>query len=200
MEDLVRIPLTRRSGEICGYTVVDAVDAEWASQWHWRLNDQGYAMRYIECDGRYVKVYLHRELLGLARGDSPFGDHIDRDRLNNRRANLRAVSRAANSQNRSPDADSTSAYRGVSWDTGTRKWRAQVRVNGHRHHLGLFDDEVAAARAAQAFRAEMMPYSTEVPIGVGYCPAATPGYAGRSRMLPLDAATAVTLADIADAR
>jgi len=41
----------------------------------------------------------------------------------------------------------TSPFRGVSWDSNTRKWRSQVNVDGKVKYLGRFDDEEAAARA-----------------------------------------------------
>ena len=43
-----------------------------------------------------------------------------------------------------------SKYRGVSWDKGLRKWRARICVNGKRISLGLYDDEVEAAKVYDA--------------------------------------------------
>jgi len=49
--------------------------------------------------------------------------------------------------NSPPKAGCTSPYKGVGWDKGRARWRAYAKVDGHQHHLGMFDDEVEAARA-----------------------------------------------------
>jgi hypothetical protein len=104
---------------------------------------------------------MHRELLGLTTGDSRQGDHINRDRLDNRRANLRIVTLAENRQNLAAQRGSTSAYRGVSWDKQAEKWRASAKLDGKAKFLGTFEREEDAGRAAADFRAEHMPCSAE---------------------------------------
>jgi hypothetical protein len=49
-----------------------------------------------------------------------------------------------------PKPENTSKYIGVSWDEGTKKWRAMVSFLGRKIHLGLFDadEEAEAARVA----------------------------------------------------
>lgn len=150
----MEIPLRARDGSIRAYALVDDADLEWAA-WLWRLTSSGYARR---CEGgRYL--YLHRELLGLSPGDGLEGDHRNGDRLDNRRSNLRAVTRAQNSQNirRAP---ASSSHRGVSWNKAKGRWRAYVRLGGKLHHLGYFASEEDAAAGAAASRAEHMPYAT----------------------------------------
>lgn len=97
-------------------------------------------------------VYLHRFLLGLT---DPLvkADHIDGHGLNNRRANLRRATNAENCRakhRRYSRANKTSPFRGVSFHSLRRKWRAYLTVDGVQKHLGLFDTEVEAARAFDA--------------------------------------------------
>ena len=75
-------------------------------------------------------------------------DHIDRNRGNNRLANLRAVTRAENLQNQcKAGASSKSGIRGVSWDKGKRKWKAEISIGNRNKFIGRFDDINAAAAA-----------------------------------------------------
>lgn len=157
-----RIPLHARDGSIRAYAVIDAADSEWAGQWNWSLNSSGYASRKEWDDEHHChEVKLHREILGLESGDSLDGDHIDRDRLNCRRSNLRALPIGKNAQNRSSHAGSTSVYRGVSFDKGTGKWIAYFMVEGKRTYLGSFEIETEAAQAARDARRQFMPYAVD---------------------------------------
>jgi hypothetical protein len=159
-DDTVRIPLRARDGSVRAYALVDAADAEWANQWRWSLNE-GYAHRGTTVNGRDCKIYLHREILGLTPGDGLEGDHIDRDRLNNRRSNLRVIPKRAQQQNISTAHRSSSIHRGVSWDKSENKWRVSVRHDGRQLHGGYFTSEDDAAIAARNLRLRLMPYATD---------------------------------------
>jgi len=87
-------------------------------------------------------------------------DHINGDKLDNRRANLRIATAFENAQNRHV-ARGASSHRGVVWHKGAGKWMAQAHLAGVQHYLGLFDREEDAAKAAAAFRAEHMPFSPD---------------------------------------
>lgn len=104
---------------------------------------------------------LHREILGLSYGDGKEADHRNRCRWDNRRSNLRIVSRAQNAQNLPSVAGATSHHRGVSWVAREQRWRAHVQHEGRFHSLGYFTDEDEAAEAARAWRREHMPYAEE---------------------------------------
>ncbi len=146
-----RIPLRGVNGSIRAYALIDAADAAWANQWRWFLNSDGYADR---ASGTMV---LHRELLGLQRGDGLEGDHINRDTLDNRRSNLRIMTRQGNSQNRRSCVNASSAYRGVTFDKRRGKWLAGMQVDGKVMHIGRFSSEQDAAEAARLARLQMMP-------------------------------------------
>jgi hypothetical protein len=156
-----RIPLRDREGKTVAYALVDAADYEWLSQWHWSLDRGGYAKRGESRAGKKRIVYLHRAVLGLEQGDGLEGDHVNGNRLDCRRSNLRVTTPRQNRQNRSKLAGASSRYRGVSWHKPRRKWVAYAKLNGRKHHLGLFADEHEAAAVAAAFRAEHMPFSEE---------------------------------------
>lgn len=103
----------------------------------------------------------HTTLHSFLMGPAPAGmvvDHVNRDRLDNRRENLRFVTRSQNCLNFTKrKAQATSKHRGVCWDKGKEKWRAQLMVDGKRVFCGMFDDEDEAGRAVELKRAEYLP-------------------------------------------
>lgn len=156
------VPLYNRDGAIVAFTTVDDADYAATAAHRWHRDARGYARRYeMAPDGRKIVVLVHRVLLGLEPGDGLEADHINRDRLDNRRANLRVATRAENVLNRGPHRGSTSRYRGVWWEADKAKWRARGRLNGVRTSLGVFDDELAAATAAARWRAANLPGTPE---------------------------------------
>jgi hypothetical protein len=74
-------------------------------------------------------------------------DHINRDRLDNRIANLREAERSQNNLNTKTRRDNSSGVRGVTWHAQNKKWRAVYHKNGKQISLGLFDDIEEAAKA-----------------------------------------------------
>lgn len=156
-DDAVLIPLRYRDGSVRAYALVDTADADFVNQWRWHLNSEGYAMRN---EGRQ-RIRLHRALLGLTPSDETTGDHINRNRLDDRRENLRRIPKAGNRQNRSSNAMSSSKYRGVSWDARCKKWVAQVKSGRKNYYLGLFENEIDAADAARAARQRILEYATD---------------------------------------
>jgi hypothetical protein len=92
---------------------------------------------------RQVLVYLHRLLMG-AGGDQEV-DHANRRRHDCRRSNLRFCTPLQNSRNKRSPLN-TSGYHGVYWAKSERKWKAAIRVDGVKVHLGYFTSIEEAAR------------------------------------------------------
>lgn len=115
------------------------------------------AVRNIRrADGKRQPTTLSRDILGLGPGDPRQADHKNHDTLDNRRENLRIVTRRQNSQNTRSCINSSSKYKGVSWYKRYRKWRAQIHHpcfgvdpsgQGKQKYLGSFNSEIEAARA-----------------------------------------------------
>jgi hypothetical protein len=158
--DYIAIPLRRRDGTVRAYAKIDYEDAALAG-FRWCLHSKGYPGRIVCAGGCRETIRLNRVILALAPGDGLIAEHIARDPLNNRRANLRAVTHGQNMQNRDANGSSTSRYRGVHWSSRRGMWVAQAGLDGHVHWLGYHDSEEEAAMAARRFREEHMPYTVE---------------------------------------
>jgi len=125
------------------YALVDDKDFGYLNQWKWFASFDGcnwYACR----KGGVIK--MHRVILGLQKGDKQKVDHINHNGLDNCRCNLRICTQAQNCQNRKPYKNSSSKYKGVSWYSITKKWRARIKLKRKEIHLGYFDSETLAAK------------------------------------------------------
>lgn len=157
------IELHRWDGSISGIVKVDDENYAWLSRYAWHLSPTGYAVRTTpRVSGRNTSVPMHRQILEFKTRDGRIADHINGDRLDNQRTNLREVySRANNAQNMRSSLGSTSKYRGVYWRKRRQKWAAQICINGRNKEIGCFEDELDAARAASRARQQYMPYTIE---------------------------------------
>jgi hypothetical protein len=153
------VPLYRRDGSVCAEALIDTADANAVLEFRWFMDNRGYARSRPP---GHDMLWMHRVVLGLRKGDGLEVDHINLNPLDNRRANLRLVTREQQAQNRQP-IRGTSRFRGVQWDGEKKRWRARHQLNGRRISLGTFLDEVEAARAAEAWRQVNMPFAQPDP-------------------------------------
>lgn len=158
----MEVPVYGRGGVVRAYALVDAADAEQVLAHRWHLKDGGYVVRDApRAEGRgRGKLRLHRQIMGLERGDPREVDHENGNPLDCRRSNLRVCTHAQNGQNLRRGFG-TSSHRGVALFARTGRWQAYATVDGRRHHLGYFAGEEEAAAAAASWRAQHMPFSAE---------------------------------------
>lgn len=130
-----QIPLTR--GHVA---TVDADMYDELNKYNWHSH-AGYAARTKKRKGVVTIILMHREILGL-KDPSQIVDHINRDKADNRRSNLRIVSKSENGRNRPKDSDGSNQYKCIYkfHDKHKRKkpYYVQITVNGKKHHGGYF--------------------------------------------------------------
>lgn len=107
----------------------------------------GYAKRYYEktIDGKRVRwvEYLHRVISGAKDGEVV--DHINGDRSDNRRSNIRITNKVINALNTGKTKGSV-PYRGVSFNKKLGKYQAGITVDKKRIHLGTFSKAIEASK------------------------------------------------------
>ena len=127
--------------------LIDDQDLSRIAGYRWRLSANGYVVASAKVAGVWRLIYLHRLLLGTKPGYQ--GDHINHNKLDNRRQNLRLVTPQQNLRNRGRFRRSQSGLTGVSQHG--KRFQAYVRVNGRKKHLGTYDTAEQAALVRDAY-------------------------------------------------
>jgi hypothetical protein len=144
---MIRIPLTQGQ-----HALVDDCDAylfnyKWHAWWS-PLTRSFYAVRMMAMpNGNPIKVYMHRQILGLRRGDKRQADHKNHDTLDNTRKNLRIVTHQENHFN-------LKNTKGYSWNKQYNKYQARIKANGKHIHLGMYNTKKEARKAYLEAKAE----------------------------------------------
>jgi len=134
------IPLTQNRNAIIDDDLFDEIN-----QYVWYFNC-GYAVRNItDKEGKRNQIRMHRHI--FVANDSEQVDHINRNKLDNRKSNLRSVTQQENFWNTALRATNKSGYKGVHFHKLRKVWIAQIRFNGKAHHLGCFKSKEKAALA-----------------------------------------------------
>lgn len=115
------------------YAIVDDADFAYLSQWKWYCTSTGYAARK---EPRGHNLYMHRLLANSPKGLET--DHINGNKLDNRRSNLRPCTHSQNKGNEGLRSTNTSGYKGVTWHKQRQKWNAHITHNRKNHSLGLY--------------------------------------------------------------
>ncbi len=126
-----------------GLAIVDSEDSHF-DKYKWSLSGDGYPMTWIS--GKYVK--LHHLVIGKPE-KGKVTDHINRDKLDNRKGNLRSVAQKVNVRNAGMLNNNTSGHKGVVWDKRSKKWLAQGSFNGTTQYGGYHETIEEAVKARQ---------------------------------------------------
>lgn len=132
------IPVVRLSS--ISYAKVDK-NLSYLDRYKWNSGKYGYAVTAI--NGKAVR--MHHLVIGKPVGGMVV-DHINGDRLDNRRSNLRFATPRQNIYNSKSQVGSLSKYKGVSYDRARAKYTATISINGKLKFIGRFEDEEEAAR------------------------------------------------------
>lgn len=126
-----------------GYrAIVDDKDYEWINSFNWYCLGGKYAVRKTRREGA---ILMHRLILGASKQEQV--DHVNRNGLDNRRANLRLCNSSQNMMNKKPK-NSLSKYKGLSKNNSSSKagWLVQVCKDYKVYNIGVFQSEIEAAK------------------------------------------------------
>ena len=138
-----------------GIVEVDREDEGLIGQYKWRVGGKGYVVRNLPSPRRGERVLLHREILermGEEMGGKQ-SDHKNRNKLDNRRENLRAATSAQNNWNRKVNRVSQSQVKGVRWRAKKGRWEGEIKVEGRVVWRKAFRTKAAAEQK----RREVLP-------------------------------------------
>jgi len=141
-----KIPLTQGK-----FAIVDPEDYPRLAKHKWFLAKSptgSYAARWqrLKAKNTRKRIWMHREIIHIPK--HMVCDHINRNGLDNRKANLRPATVSQNLCNRTKTkAKTRSKYKGLEWDKTQRKWKARIQLNYRKIHIGSFDNEIDAAKA-----------------------------------------------------
>lgn len=125
--------------------IIDLADAMELGKHDWHLGSKnGYAARSICRNGKRSIQHLHKAICPTNNGMRT--DHINRNKLDNRRSNLRPATSRLNAQNATREGK-TSQYTGVIYSGEADRWQASIYVEQRRIYLGRYSEEENAARA-----------------------------------------------------
>jgi hypothetical protein len=117
------------------YAIVDAEIVDQISQWTWTYSkdnrhsnpNYGYAATTAIVDGKKCRLLMHRVIANTPSGLTC--DHINGDPLDNRRSNLRNISRAKNLRNRGLFKNNASGHKGIQYVKENGRWRVNIKVS-----------------------------------------------------------------------
>lgn len=125
-------------------SVVSECDYDKIKVRRWHKDSNGYAVCYYRDEfGKEGRLFLHREVMCSKEGDVT--DHINRDKLDNRRGNLRIVTTSQNGMNRGPNKGRPGGFKGAVGEDG--KFVTKVMVEGVSIYVGTFATKEDAAKA-----------------------------------------------------
>jgi hypothetical protein len=140
-----------KQNKIKGRFLIDAEDLPRVLQYSWNINKLGYPLSRTREGDEHSKTFnIHRFLMNAQPGDEI--DHINRQRTDNRKSNLRFCNHSENMSNEKKRSDNTTGCKGVSEITHRKtgsKWHAYIDINGKRLNkkCATFEEAVAQRKA-----------------------------------------------------
>jgi len=122
----------------------DDEDFDLISKYNWEIRDGGYVVGRLKGSKKRSSIRMHRLILNLS-DPKIITDHINHNKLDNRRENLRICSPAQNSYNKQKHQRNTTGFKGVYCEDIA--FVANIGVDNKLIRIGRFNHKEDAARA-----------------------------------------------------
>ncbi len=121
-----------------------------------RAGTMQHGYRHIKIDKVKYKASHLAWLYIYGKWPDHIIDHINNTPDDDRISNLQDITLRGNQQRRTKlRKDNTSGYIGVCYNKGAKKFAAQILINGHSKHLGLFNTAEEASIAYQQAKLQL---------------------------------------------
>jgi len=144
LSPMKKIPLRGKLGS-GKYATVDDGDYPILNKIRWHIDFGGYVLSSVRIGKKSINVRMHHAVLSQKEGLET--DHINGDKLDNRKTNLRLCTKSENANNKGLRKNNTTGYKGVSPSKRHGGFRAHINVRGIQISLGGFVNLKDAARA-----------------------------------------------------
>jgi len=124
------------------FSLVSNEDFNLLNKYKWHTSSDGYARTQVS-RGKFL--LMHQLINNTPKGFDT--DHINRNKLDNRRENLRTATRSLNNINSGLSIRNTSGHKGIDFYKRVKKWRVRISFENKNVSLGYFDDLKDAIQA-----------------------------------------------------
>ena len=142
---------------VCDYAIVSKEDVDEAKKVYWRKTEYGYARGKNPCTRK--DILLHKLITRTT--SEIMVDHINRNKLDCRRENMRIADNQINSLNRNTPVNSKTGYKGVCLNGKTGKYKAYIKVDQRQIDLCCFESIESAHKARSDYEELLMEIITK---------------------------------------
>lgn len=158
-EDYAEIIVRNKQGDIKGKAIIDLDDVDKCKRFKWGM----YANRYFYGNiNKTLRIRLHRYVMNVPAYDGNIiVDHIDRDRSNNRKNNLRVVNHTENNRNKdnhNTDKDIIYDYKYIYLDKRRNLYYGRFEYKGKKYHTNGYKTQFMTHVAIEDIRKRVMKY------------------------------------------
>jgi hypothetical protein len=133
--------LLNKDRDEVGRAIIDKEDIGLVKDFRWYMSKDGYAVS-SDKNKTFGTSYItmHGIIMSCINGFKITPDHDNKNRLDNRRINLRLSDRSQQQMNHNKNIKNTSGIIGVNWDKYYSRWLARISINKISKNLGYFDN------------------------------------------------------------
>ena len=139
----------------------DLEDFDKIKDYYWWTDNRGYISTSKSYNNKIKKTYLHRFIYNLNSENKIVIDHINHNKFDNRKENIRLTNDSNNNKNTTLKKNNNSGIIGVHYATRDKKWVAKIRLDYNDIYLGGYENKkdaiIARLDAEQKYFGEFAP-------------------------------------------